>query len=778
MSAVSDFPGDPTVDEAQARAHKLTGDEYARLVRLLGRAPTYAELGVVSVLWSEHCSYKSSRVHLARLPSSGVRVVCGPGENAGVVDIGDGFAAVFKMESHNHPSFIEPYQGAATGVGGILRDVFTMGARPVALLDSLRFGRPEHPRTAALLRGVVAGIGGYGNAVGVPTVGGDLAFDGAYDDNILVNAFACGVVRRDRLVFGRASGVGNTLFYLGAKTGRDGIHGATMASDTFRADAPSARPTMQVGDPFVGKLLLEACVELAEQELVVGLQDMGAAGLSSASVEMAARAGTGLELDLDAVPRRAFRLSPYELLLSESQERMLLVCEPANEARVRAIAAKWTLDLAAIGHVTGDGRWVVKATPNFDPLAPDGEPSSPHVVCDLPVTLLTRDAPSYERAEAVAPHEVSPLGEDAAVLGEPEDWGVAFLRLLSCANLGSRAWVYRQYDATVRGGTQVGPGAGDAAVVRVPCERDGVRIDKWLAFAADGNGRLVSLDPYEGAAMAVAEVCRNLVCVGAEPLGLTDCLNFGSPEDPRVMRQFARAIDGIAAACRALGVPIVSGNVSLFNETDGRAIHPTPTIAGVGLVADPHHALTMAFPEAELDVVLVAPRRAPAGPLGGSEYVAARTSKAIGIAPRIDLEQERALQRVLLECIREVPRLVRSAHDVSDGGLAVALAECCTSESPGVGAIGAEVALPPSRERLAARLFGEAPSRVLVTAAPKDFAALARRFDEAGLEATRLGRTGGSRLVVHAEERTCIDVALAVVAERRAACLDGAIGEG
>jgi phosphoribosylformylglycinamidine synthase len=775
MTSAQAFPGDPTIDAALAAEHKLTTDEYARVVAALGRAPTYAELGVVSVMWSEHCSYKSSRVHLSRLHTKGPRVIQGPGENAGVVDLGDGYAAVFKMESHNHPSYIEPHQGAATGVGGILRDVFTMGARPVASLDSLRFGRPDHPKTASLLRGVVSGIGGYGNCVGVPTVGGELFFDHAYDGNILVNAFTCGVVRTDRIFYGRASGVGNPVMYVGAKTGRDGIHGATMASDEFSEEGPSQRPTVQVGDPFTEKLLIEACLEIFAEDLLIGIQDMGAAGLTSSSVEMAARAGSGLELDLDAVPRRARGLTPYEMLLSESQERMLLVCKPGKEARVRAICDKWELDVAVIGHVTDTGRWVVKATPGFDPLAVESSERAPVVVCDLPVGLLADDAPRYDRPQADDPSLPARLAFDPSEIPAPSSFGEELLRMVGSPNLGSRQWVWRQYDSLVRGGTVAGPG-GDAAIVRVPCEVAGGAIDKHLAFSSDCNGRLCELDPYQGGAMAVAEVCRNLACVGAEPIGLTDCLNFGSPERPHVMRQFARAIDGIADACRALGVPVVSGNVSLYNETDGRAILPTPTIAGVGQLTSAAHATRSRFEVAGLEVLLVKPRQGLAGPLGGSEYVAAHTGEVKGPPPALDLASEAALQRLLLELARTEPKLVASAHDVSEGGLAVALVECSTGEGLVTPSVGVDVVLPPSRESLEAQLFGEAPSRVVLGVAPEHVVEVFARASRSGLEVVRLGGTGGKRVVLRSADWTLVDVAVADLAEARRRCLEPIVG--
>ncbi|EYF02671.1 phosphoribosylformylglycinamidine synthase subunit PurL [Chondromyces apiculatus] len=767
------FPGDPAVDLALARSHKLSAEEWARACAHLGREPQFAELGVISVMWSEHCSYKSSRVHLGRLPTTGPRVIQGPGENAGVVDIGDGFAAVFKMESHNHPSFIEPYQGAATGVGGILRDVFTMGARPIANLDSLRFGRPDHPRTAALLRGVVAGVGGYGNCIGVPTVGGELSFDKAYDGNILVNAFTCGVVRADRIFYGRASGVGNPVIYVGARTGRDGIHGATMASDEFSAEGPSKRPTVQVGDPFMEKLLLEACLEIFAEDLLVGIQDMGAAGLTSSSVEMAGRSGSGLLLDLDRVPRRAKGLTPYEMLLSESQERMLLVAKPGCEARVEEICRKWELEAAIIGQVTDTGRWVIQATPGYDPLADAPIARAPVTVCDLPVDFLTDAAPKYDRPQREDAGLPGRRAFDAATIAAPQSWSAELLAMAGSPNLGSRQWVWRQYDHIVRGGTEVRPGS-DAAVVRVPCERDGVRVEKLLAFAVDCNGRLCELDAFQGAAMAIAEVCRNVVCGGAEPVGITDCLNFGNPERPEIMRQFAQAIDGMAAACKALGVPIVSGNVSLYNETDGRAILPTPTVGAVGLVRDAGDVTRAGFPEAGLSVLLLGGRRG--GPLGGSEYVVRHTGEVQGEPPGIDLAAEVRLQAVLLELLRARPRHVLSAHDVSEGGLAIALAECCAAVDDPARMVGAMVSLPEEDEGLAAGLFGEAPGRVVVTVRPGDEAEVARIAGAGGVGVTLLGSTGGGRLSIARQGALLVDVGLAELREARERCLEAIVG--
>ncbi len=767
----SSFPDDPAVTPALVQQHKLTGDEYAACRRALGRDPTYAELGVFSVMWSEHCSYKSSRVHLRRLPTKGPRVIQGPGENAGVVDIGDGFAAVFKMESHNHPSFIEPHQGAATGVGGILRDVFTMGARPIASLDSLRFGRPDHPRTPELLRGVVAGVGGYGNSIGVPTVGGELQFDARYDGNILVNAFTCGVARTDRIFYGRASGIGNSILYIGARTGRDGIHGATMASDEFSGTGkrPAIRTTMQVGDPFMGKLLLEACLELFATEALEGIQDMGAAGLTSSSVEMAGRADNGIRIDLDRVPRRAKALTPYEILLSESQERMLLVAKPGQESRVLEICARWDLDAAVIGEVTDTKHWVVVATPGYDPLVDPASKRAPIVVCDIPVGALTDDAPCYERPRA-APREDSATS-DPGVVPIPVDLGAELLDLVGSPNIGSHAWVWRQYDQIVRGGTVVRPGS-DAGVVRVPCEGG---IEKILAFAVDCCARVCELDPFVGGAMGIAEVCRNLVCSGAEPIGITDCLNFGNPERPEVMDSFSRAVDGIAAACEALKVPIVSGNVSLYNETDGKAILPTPTVAAVGLVRSALDIVTAPFKRAGDTVILLGEAACSgAQALGGSEWLVKRTGALRGRAPVLDLPAEARLQGLLLALARE--HQLESAHDVSDGGLAATLAECCTV---GPVHVGATIELPdqPTLVDAVAAFFGEAPSRVVVSVRPGEVAAVLDRARAAGVPACRVGETGGDVLSVGVGPLGSLSVGVETIRERREACLRPIVGD-
>lgn len=761
------LPTDPPITPHVLEQHKISSDEYARIEKLLGRKPTFTELGVFSVMWSEHCSYKSSRVHLKRLPTKGPRVIQGPGENAGVVDIGDGFAAVFKMESHNHPSYIEPYQGAATGVGGILRDVFTMGARPIASLDSLRFGRPDHPRTPDLLRGVVAGIGGYGNCIGVPTVGGELFFDAAYDGNILVNAFTCGVARTDRIFYGRAAGLGNPILYIGARTGRDGIHGATMASDEFEEGKEAQRPTMQVGDPFMEKLLLEACLELFETDVLEGIQDMGAAGLTSSSTEMAARADNGIELDLDLVPRRAKGMLPYEILLSESQERMLLVARKGREQAVLDICKKWDIDAAVIGHVTDTKRWVVKATPGYDPLARDPIARNAVVVCDIPIGAVADEAPVYDRPRKKI--DPRPAAKEIPRIASLEK---EILEACASPNLGSRAWVWRQYDHVVRGGTLVRPGS-DAGVVRVPCKtKDGKEIFKILAFSADCDARKCEIDPFVGGAMAVAECCRNLVCAGAEPIGLTDCLNFGNPERPEIMEQFARAIDGIAEACRILEAPIVSGNVSLYNETSGKAILPTPTIGGVGLVQEEAHVLTSAF-QKDGDVVILLgafPVLLPdqlGDALAGSEWLSRKLGKIAYGKISIDLDEERRLQRLVLGLARE--QMLRSAHDIADGGLAMCLAECCAK-------LGADLHVGGPVETWAGTFFGEAPSRIVVSVDPAKEKAVVDAASRAKIEAHRLG-TVTARPVLKISGTDLCEVSCEAMQKARESCLDALVGK-
>jgi phosphoribosylformylglycinamidine synthase subunit PurL len=711
---------EPRVDRALAREHGLSDAEWARILEILGRTPSFSELGIFSVMWSEHCSYKSSKVHLRGLPSRGPCVLYGPGENAGVVDIGDGLAVVFKIESHNHPSFIEPRQGAATGVGGILRDVFTMGARPVASLDSIRFGPLDDPKHRYLLRGVVEGIGGYGNPVGVATVGGETSFHECYRGNILVNAFNLGVVETDRIFVARASGVGNPVIYAGSKTGRDGIHGASLlASAEFDEGSAAKRPTVQVGDPFTEKCLIEACLELMATDAIVGIQDMGAAGLTCSSFEMASNAGTGIELDLDLVPQRETGMTPYELLLSESQERMLLVARAGRESEVREIFERWGLDAAVIGRVTDDGRMRIRW---------HGD-----TVVDIPVDPVARSSPELERPA----REPADLRErqklDLAAVAPEEQPEEALLALLDSPNLGSKEWIWRQYDQLVQGNTVIGPG-GDAALVRVK-HADESPTDKAVALAVDCNPRWCWLDPRAGAIAAVAEAARNVACTGARPLALTNCLNFGNPEKPEVMWEFAEATRGLAEASLALGLPVVSGNVSFYNETSGRAIYPTPTVAVVGLLEPwPRHAVSH-FPEAGLALVLLGESREE---LGGSEWLALRRGLEAGSPPAVDLAHERRLHGLLHEGVAR--GLVRSAHDVSDGGLAVALAECCFG---GPTRLGADVTLE-DRIRPDALLFGEAAGRVVVATA--DAAALLALAGARGVPARAVGETGGTRL--------------------------------
>src|SRR5215470_5959083 len=700
--------------------HNLSQKEYDRILQILGREPNYVELGIFSAMWSEHCSYKSSRIHLKKLPTKGPRVIQGPGENAGIVDIGDGLAAAFKMESHNHPSFIEPYQGAATGVGGILRDVFTMGARPIASLNSLRFGSIEHPRTRYLLSGVVAGIGGYGNCIGVPTVGGEVYFDECYDANILVNAFTLGIAKRKRIFTGVARGVGNPVIYVGSKTGRDGIHGATMASQSFSEEKEQRRPTVQVGDPFTEKLLLEACLELMETDCIVGIQDMGAAGLTSSASEMAGRGGAGIELDLSKVPLREQGMTPYEILLSESQERMLLVAKEGTEDDVKRVFEKWDLDAVAIGRVTDDRQFRAF----FEGVE----------VARIPISALTREAPVYQRP-VERPKLQDQLEQlDFADIEEPTDLGSTVKVLIGSPNIASKEWVYRQYDHFVRNNTVIAPGA-DAAVIRIK------GTEKGLALTVDGNGRYCYLDPYVGGALAVAEAARNLACVGARPLGLTDCLNFGSPENPEVMWQFSQVIEGMRDACIALKVPVVSGNVSFYNETDGKPIYPTPTVGMVGLLTKVDRVVTPWFKSSGDIVVLLGRTREE---LGGSEYLKFVHGCVRGTPPWIDLKLELAVQSCCIEAIER--GILQSAHDVSDGGLGVALAECCVGgpDKP----LGVRI---ETREMIRgdALLFSESQSRIIVSVQEKDLGQLETVAAQHNAPLQVIGSVGGTRLIIH-----------------------------
>ncbi|WP_309662098.1 phosphoribosylformylglycinamidine synthase subunit PurL [Sphingomonas sp.] len=638
--------------------HGLSEDEYARLLKALGREPNLVELGIFSVMWSEHCSYKSSRIHLKKLPTEAPWVICGPGENAGVIDIGDGDAAIFKMESHNHPSYIEPYQGAATGVGGILRDVFTMGARPIANLNALRFGRPDHPKTRHLVAGVVAGIGGYGNCVGVPTVGGEVNFDAAYDGNILVNAMTVGVARADKIFYSAAAGIGNSVVYVGSKTGRDGIHGATMASADFSEDSEEKRPTVQVGDPFTEKLLIEACLELMASDAIVAIQDMGAAGLTSSSVEMASKGGVGIRLDMNQVPCREEGMTPYEMMLSESQERMLMVLKPGREGEAEAIFKKWELDFAVIGTVTDTGHME---------LLWNGE-----TIADIPLDPLADEAPLYDRPYT-KPYPPKPLTD----IPESTDIAADLLKLMASPALASRRWVWEQYDQTVGADTIQRPG-GDAAVVRVHGTK------KALAMTTDCTPRYCYADPYEGGKQAVAEAYRNLCAVGAKPLAITNCLNFGNPQRPEIMAQFVACVEGIAEACRALDFPVVSGNVSLYNETkndDGTstAILPTPAIGGVGLLDDWEKSATIGFKGNDQAIWLIG-NRAPA--LGQSLWLREIAGRKDGSPPPVDLDRERKAGELVRKLIDGAH--VTAVHDISDGGLAVALTEMALACSIGI----------------------------------------------------------------------------------------------
>jgi phosphoribosylformylglycinamidine synthase subunit PurL len=734
---------DPEITPELVSEHGLSDSEWAHILEVLGREPTYTELGIFSVMWSEHCSYKTSRIHLKKLPTEGPRVLQGPGENAGIVDIGDGLGICFKMESHNHPSFIEPYEGAATGIGGILRDVFTMNARPIALLNSLRFGRPDHPKTRHLVEGVVAGIAGYGNCIGVPTVGGDVAFHRSYDGNILVNVMAVGQVRADRIFRGIAAGPGNPILYVGSRTGRDGIHGATMASDTFEEGREGPRPTVQKGDPYTEKLLLEACLELMKEDAVVAIQDMGAAGLTSSSVEMAGRGGTGLRMHVDRVPRRAPGMTPYECLLSESQERMLIIAAKGKEDVVFEIFDKWDLEAVEIGEVTDDGSWTI---------VEHGQ-----VVVAIPVLALTDEAPAYDRPTKVP----ADLAERQAAPELPAhgDCGEVLLKLLAFPDIADKRWAFRQYDHMVRLGTTVGPGAADAAVIRL------ADTDKAIALTTDCNHVHVKADPYEGAQGVVAEAARNVACTGAEPIGVTDCLNFANPERPEVMWEFERAVSGLADGLREIEVPVVSGNVSLYNETGDKGIHPTPTLGMVGLLEHRDHAVGMGLVDGAEIVLLGCPRPR----LGASAYARVIHDVEQGAPPKVTWHEERALLRVLVEGVRR--RLIRSAHDASDGGLAVALAEMAlTGGDPrrvGRG-LGCEVNVPAYPDAVSRELylFGETHGCAWVTVDGPSLPDLLALSQELGCMARHAGKVGGDRIrITDAHQLPVLDLPVAALRE-------------
>lgn len=670
-----------------AKNHGLTDDELAIILNTLGREPNITEIGILGAMWSEHCSYKSSKIHLKKLPTKGKHIVQGPGENAGIVEIGDGYCVAFKMESHNHPSFIEPYQGAATGVGGILRDIFTMGARPIALLDSLRFGSPKRSKTKYLVKGVISGIAGYGNCMGIPTVGGEVYFDDCYNGNPLVNVFSLGIVKKNKIFKGYAKGVGNPVIYVGSKTGRDGIQGAIMASDTFTKEAEEKRPAVQVGDPFTEKLLLEACLELFNTDIVVGIQDMGAAGLTSSSTEMAERAGTGLEICLDKVPRREDNMTPYEIMLSESQERMLMVLKKGKEEIAEEIFKKWGLDFCIIGRVTKTKKLTLY--------------ENNEVVTNLPISLITENAPQYKRPTK-KPNYLKKTNKKIIVKRQ-NNIKKAILKILSCPTIANKRWIYEQYDYMVRTNTLVEPGS-DAAVLRIK------NTDKAIAITSNCNSRYCYLNPKVGAKIAVAESARNLACSGAKPLAVTDCLNFGNPENPEIMWQFKEAIDGMAEACDVLNTPVVSGNVSLYNETEGEAIYPTPTIGMVGLIENYNNKLTQWFKNPGDLIVLLGETY---DEMGGSEYLKQIEKKIDGRPPRVDLKKEKNLISLLLEANSRC--IINSAHDISEGGLAIALAEACFNPNNRIGIIINSENIINKNLGIESALFSESQSRCIVS---------------------------------------------------------------
>ncbi len=705
---------EPRITPELIAQHGLKPEEYQRVLELIGREPSITELGIFSAMWNEHCSYKSSKVHLRGLPTKAPWVIQGPGENAGVIDIGDGLAVVFKMESHNHPSYIEPYQGATTGVGGILRDVFTMGARPIACLNALRFGDPSHPRTRHLVAGVVAGVGGYGNSFGVPTVGGLVGFHRRYDGNCLVNAMAVGLAETDKIFYAAATGVGKPIVYLGSKTGRDGIHGATMASAEFGEGAEEKRPTVQVGDPFAEKLLLEACLEIMQRDCVIAIQDMGAAGLTCSAVEMGAKGDLGVTLDLDKVPCRESAMTAYEMMLSESQERMLMVLRPEKEAEAEAIFRKWGLDFAVVGETTPTRRFIVR--------------HRGAVMADLPIKELGDEAPVYERPFVETPKQPVVRAEDVR---PPLPVVDALEKLLGTPDLCSKRWVFEQYDHIILGNTVQRPG-GDAAVVRV---QDG---PKGLAFTADVTPRYCEADPFEGGKQAVAEAWRNLSAVGSQPLAVTDNLNFGNPERPEIMGQLVGCIRGIAEACQALDFPVVSGNVSLYNETQGRAILPTPTIGAVGLLDDFSRSATIAFKAEDETILLLG--GAP-GWLGQSLYLRDICGREEGAPPPVDLAAERRHGDFVRAAIRA--GTLTAVHDVSDGGLLVALAEMAIASG-----LGAQLEAAPKGAAPHGFWFGEDQARYVVTVRPGDVDKLTREAAGANVPILRLGATGGDALAL------------------------------
>ena len=710
------------------KQHGLSKEEYQKILNILGREPTLTELGIFSAMWSEHCSYKSSKIHLRKFPTDGPQVIQGPGENAGVVDIGDGESVVFKIESHNHPSFIEPYQGAATGVGGILRDVFTMGARPIVSMNSLRFGSLSHPKTRYLLNGVVAGIAGYGNCIGVPTVGGEIYFNECYNGNILVNAFALGLVKTEKIFKGLASGVGNSVMYVGSKTGRDGIHGATMASEEFDEKSEEKRPTVQVGDPFTEKLLLEACLELMKTDYIVGIQDMGAAGLTSSSFEMAGRSGTGIEMDIMKIPRREDGMNSYELMLSESQERMLIVVKNGKEKDVEKIFKKWDLDAVVVGKVKDNGYMKIIENGN--------------IPANLPIKPLVDEAPLYDRPSKRPDFQDQIQQLNLSTLKESENHNDAFLNLFASPNIACKEWVYQQYDHMVRINSVILPGS-DAAIIRIKGSAKGV------GMSLDCNSRYCYLDPYLGGVIAVAEGARNIVCSGIKPLAMTNCLNFGNPEKPEIMWQFKESVSGMSEASRFLKTPVVSGNVSFYNETQGVAIYPTPVVGMIGLIPDCSKAITQFFKK-EGDVIILLGETKEE--LGGSEYLKILHNKERGKPPELVLDVESRLHEMCLETIRQ--GLVKSAHDCSEGGLAIAIAESAVS---GPVTFGAEISLESSI-RKDALLFGESQSRIILSANKKHIEKIIGIAEKNDVPATIIGKVIKNSIKVNINSRSVIDL--------------------
>lgn len=721
----------PEVTAEAARGMGLKPEEFDHARKIIGRTPNYIELGIFSAMWSEHCSYKSSRVHLAKLPTEAAWVVQGPGENAGIIEVDGDICACFKVESHNHPSYIEPFQGAATGVGGIMRDVFTMGARPVAAMNSLRFGKIDNEKTRSIFEGVVAGISFYGNCFGVPTVGGEVFFNDCYAGNPLVNAFSLGLVNKDKIFLAKAEGEGNPVIYVGAKTGRDGIHGATMASEEFSAESESKRPNVQIGDPFKEKLLLEACLELMKEDWVVGIQDMGAAGLTSSSFEMGAQ--SGVVLDLDRVPTREKGMTPYEIMLSESQERMLMVVRKGCEDKVKAIFDKWDLDAEVIGHVATDGyvrlRW-------------QGEE-----VAALPAAPLSKEAPKYNRPYARGAY-MDELNSPVEVK-EPDHLKGVLLKLLAAPNIASKKWVYTQYDHMVRIGTTVLPGS-DASVIRVPESKKGI------ALSADCNSRFCRLDPRTGGMAAIAESARNVAVSGARPRAFTNCLNFGNPEKPDIMWQFVEAVEGMAEAGKALETPVVSGNVSLYNETEGKGVYPTPTIVMVGVIDDVEKAVTSTFKLEGSSVYLLGENT---DEIGGSEYLSTIHGIEKGMPPKIDLEKEKKLINLLVEAAEK--ELMLSAHDTAEGGLAVAVAEMCFGEKQ----LGARINLDDNM-RTDHLLFGETQGRVIVEAGGFNSAAFEKLAEKHGVKCTRIGTVEGAHIVIKHQGRTVIKAEVQEAADK------------